>query len=143
MLNEIIRGTLLKGFAITPPIFTDTEYAARFQISTDILYELQADILRSVPQHLGKFPEPKVSSDTRTSISGNNHEGDYTDARMSGGAFLIWPLWFAGGMDITTEEVRQFVIRNLQSVGNYMGIQQANVLANAVRANTKLKWQGI
>jgi hypothetical protein len=143
MLNEIIRGTLLKGFASKPPIFTGTEYTAQFQISTDILYDLQADILHSVPQHLGKFSKPNVRSDTSTLVSRNIGGGDFTNGHMSGGTFLIWPLWFAGVMDIATEEVKEFVIMTLKSVGDYMGIRLANVLANSVKANSDIKLQDI
>jgi hypothetical protein len=143
MLNEIIRGTLLKGFASKPPIFTGTEYTAQFQISTDILYELQADILHSVPQHLGKFPKPSMRSNTSTLVSINVGGSDFTKGRMSGGTFLIWPLWFAGVMDIATEEVRQFVIMSLKSVGDYMGIRLANVLAESVKANSDIKLKDI
>jgi hypothetical protein len=143
MLNEIIRGTLLKGFASKPPIFTGTEYTAQFQISTDILYELQADILHSVPQHLGKFPKPSMRSNTSTLVSINVGGSDFTKGRMSGGTFLIWPLWFAGVMDIAAEEVRQFVIMTLKSVGDYMGIRLANVLAESVKANSDIKLKDI
>ena len=143
MLNEIVRGTLLKGFASKPPIFTGTEYTAQFQISTDILYELQADILHSVPQHLGKFPKPSMRSNTSTLVSINVGGSDFTKGRMSGGTFLIWPLWFAGVMDIATEEVRQFVIMTLKSVGDYMGIRLANVLAESVKANSDIKLKDI
>jgi hypothetical protein len=62
---------------------------------------------------------------------------------MSGGTFLIWPLWFAGVMDVATEEVRQFVIMNLRSVGDYMGIRLANVLAEIVNANSDIKLKDI
>jgi len=143
MLNEIIRNTLLKGFASKPPIFTGTEYTAQFQISTDILYELQADILHSVPQHLGKFPKPSMRSNTSTLVSINVGGSDFTNGRVSGGTFLIWPLWFAGVMDIATEEVRQFVIMTLKSVGDYMGIRLANVLAESVKANSDIKLKDI
>jgi hypothetical protein len=142
MLNEIIRNTLLKGFASKPPIFTGTEYTAQFQISTDILYEMQADILHSVPQHLGKFPKPSMRSDTSTLVSRNIVGGDFT-SRMSGGTFLIWPLWFAGVLDIATEEVKQFVIMTLKSVGDSMGIRLANVLADSAKANSDIKLQDI
>jgi hypothetical protein len=143
MLNEIIRNTLLKGFASKPPIFTGTEYTAQFQISTDVLYELQADILHSVPQHLGKFPKPSMRSDTSTSLSKTIGRGGFTNGRMSGGTFLIWPLWFAGVMDVATEEVRQFVVTNLKSVGDYLGIRLANVLADSVKVNSDIKLKDI
>jgi len=53
LLNVRIRDALLKGFSSKPPVFNQSEHAAQFQISTDLLYKLQADILASIPQHLG------------------------------------------------------------------------------------------
>ena len=53
LLHERIRDTLLQGFAARPPKFTTAEYTQQFQLSTDICYQLQADIMASVPQHLG------------------------------------------------------------------------------------------
>jgi hypothetical protein len=84
-----------------------------------------------------------MRSETSTLVSRNIGGGGFTDGRMSGGTFLIWPLWFAGGMDVATEEVRQFVIMTLKSVGDYMGIRLANVLANSVKGNSDIKFQDI
>jgi hypothetical protein len=56
MLNEAIRDALLQGFSMKPPIFNSIEHTAQFQISTDVLFQLQADILASVPQHVGFTP---------------------------------------------------------------------------------------
>jgi hypothetical protein len=42
----------------------------------------------------------------------------------------------AGLLDIATEEIRQFVIRNLRSVGRTMGINQARVLADILESKS-------
>jgi hypothetical protein len=125
LLNELIRDTLLAGFSAKPPVFSSTEYTAQFQISTDTMYEMQADILCTVPQHIGYFPEGKTTFQTLSEIN----QTMLPTIKMSGGQFLIWPLWTAGILDIATEEVREFVIRNLNSIGRTMGIKQAHALA--------------
>lgn len=137
MLNEMIRGILLKGFSCKPPVFTEPEHAAQYQISTNVLYELQADILATVPQHLG-YVSPKTNSELFSSTDGSlvrsSNSEQFPTVRLSSPYFLVWPLWFAGMMDVATEEVKTFVVRNLRALANTTGIQQALVLANLVEA---------
>jgi hypothetical protein len=127
LLNEMIRDVLLEGFALKPPVFSGSEYTAQFQISTDTLYEMQADILCSVPHHMGVFPERDTSQSLMQRAGG-------AYGRMSGGWFILWPLWLAGVMDIATEEVREYCLWGLRNVGNSMGIKQALVLAELLKA---------
>ncbi|TVY47742.1 hypothetical protein LOCC1_G002741 [Lachnellula occidentalis] len=47
MLNEQVRNTLLAGFSSKPPYFTEPQYTAQFQISTELLYQIEDDILRT------------------------------------------------------------------------------------------------
>jgi len=131
LLNETIRDVLLEGFALKPPVFSGSEHTAQFQISTDTLYELQADILYSVPQHMGIFPERGESGSLIQQVGG-------VYGRMSGGWFLLWPLWLAGVMDISTEEVRDYALLNLGNIGDVMGIKQAYVLAELLRAKQEV-----
>lgn len=150
LLNENIRDTLLKGFSSKPPLFNQPEHTAQFQISTDLLYELQADILATIPQHLGFVSrstplfQSKASLDNDLSLSKffwtkfKDYPDDIQSMRMSGGYFLVWPLWFAGVMDIATEPIRQFVIKNLKSIGLNMGIQQALMLAATIESRTEI-----
>ena len=53
LVHEQIRNTLLEGFAAKPPKFKLPEHTMQYQRSTDTCYELGAQILYSVPQHLG------------------------------------------------------------------------------------------
>jgi hypothetical protein len=150
LLNEQIRDALLKGFSSKPPLFNQPEHTAQFQISTDLLYQLQADILATVPQHLGFLSEsnplPRSNESPKNNLSVSKsiwkNFGDLPDVfqpmRMSGGYFLLWPLWLAGILDITTEPVRQFVIKNLQSIGRDMGIQQALLLVASIESRTEI-----
>jgi hypothetical protein len=132
LLNEMIRNTLLDGFSKSPPVFSASEYSAQFQISTDTMYEMQADILCTVPQHIGYFPKGETYFQTLAEVD----QSMLPSIKMAAGYFLVWPLWLAGILDIATEEVRQFVKTNLDSIGTTMGIKQAHVLANILIAKT-------
>ena len=142
MLNETIRSTLVEGLSASPPRFTLPEYKMQFQLSTDVIYEMQADILATVPQHLGcvsspgDFIEPSNGSELLIRMPWktfrNSSNDDFPMIRMSGPHFMLWPLWFAGIMDIATKEVRQFVVRNLKEMGRRFGIRQAEVLAAVI-----------
>ncbi|KAH7336400.1 hypothetical protein BKA65DRAFT_33436 [Rhexocercosporidium sp. MPI-PUGE-AT-0058] len=143
MLNETMRTVLLDGFSARPPVFTETQHTAQFQISTDVMYTLQADILYSVPQHLNIFPEPAGSRDHGiASVRLHKVMEEFAGVRMSGGAFLIWPLWFVGVVDMATEEMKGFVVRNLNNIAVTMGIQQAAVLARIVEEQIEInEWK--
>lgn len=77
LLHEQIRDTLLKGFSARPPVFTKAEHTIQFQKSTDICATLQADILGSVPQHLGYVGHDNIRDESYPAIWGDciiNHE---------------------------------------------------------------------
>lgn len=138
MANEMIRNILLKGFASLPPVFSQPEHTAQFQISTDTLYQLQADVLHSIVQHVGYFPKPTEKFQHKSVASKklfDLHE-ELADVRMSGGSFLLWPLYLVGMMDFSDVTVREFVIKNLNAIGDRMGINQAHVLADIVKTQT-------
>lgn len=136
ILHEFIREVLLKGFSAQPPLFTKPEHTAQLQLSTDTLYEMQADILASIPQHLGVTPRPRPTSPSEaeaprcldrtlavfpwTNFSEHNDE-TFPLVRASGPYFLMWPLWFAGALGISTKEVKLFVAKNLKAIGETMG----------------------
>jgi hypothetical protein len=142
LLHELIRETLLLGFCSKPPTFNTTEHTAQFQISTDTMYAMQSDILCTVPQHIGQFPTGKTAFESlddelvhpvRTPpFTYPPGQGPITT--MSGGSMLLWPLCIAALLDIASEEVREFVISNLNNVGRTMGIMRAHVLAEIIRA---------
>ncbi|KAL3418076.1 hypothetical protein PVAG01_09791 [Phlyctema vagabunda] len=167
LLNEKMREILLDGFRAVPPQFTSLEHTAQFQLSTDTIYILQAEILASVPQHLGYIStveKPRLAFDPTRSINPpsiekafstlqhvwsagneetssrqNNNPHSLPAIRASAGIFLMWPLWFAGIIDVATEEVRDFVIRNLKLIGTKMGVQQANMLADLVKGRQEIE----
>ena len=55
----------------------------------------------------------------------------------SAGYTLLWPLWFAGFMDLTTKNVQAYCIKHLEKIGQNMGIQQAFILAKLVETKTE------
>ena len=57
---------------------------------------------------------------------------DVPTVRASGGYNLLWPLWFAGAMDLATEEIRAYSMKSLKRIGNDMGIRQALMLAKII-----------
>jgi hypothetical protein len=168
LLNEQIREILLQGFSSKPPLFLGPEYTAQLQISTDVLYELATGILSSVPQHLGYVSKRTPQTPTSNSATPTSSEqpsskflwaafDEYSPAlpwmhldptakpmiRASGGYFLLWPLYLVGCMDITTDPVRRWVIRILETIGRSMGIQQALVLATLMERQEEIKvWRG-
>ena len=145
MLHENIRDALLKLHPSSPSSFTDEHYTTQYQASTNILYQLQSDIIASVPQHLGYSASKSLSSGIpahtfpwshfNTRAVNPFHSLDSPSAgppmiRVFGGYSLPWALYVAGAVDIATEPVRQWVIGTLKGIGRSMGIQQAMVLAD-------------
>jgi hypothetical protein len=138
----------------------------QFQISTDVIYQLQADILATVPQHIGYVTKSRPSSSLRSSPANaafavhndpsisSTHWSHYVDSppscsedesaqlpvlRASGGYFLIWPLYLAGSMGLATEETRRWAIKALESVGRSMGIQQALTLVRIMQMREQIE----
>ncbi|TEY53010.1 hypothetical protein BOTCAL_0252g00080 [Botryotinia calthae] len=132
LLNETIREVLLKDFTSPVPSLLGSEYAEQFQICTEIVYHLQAEILASVPQHMGyvsrKSAHPHLWSDFEKDGLGT----DFPTIRFSGGYFLIWPLFLVGNLRLSTPEARAFCVKNLRHVGTHMGIEHANLLDSIV-----------
>ena len=145
MLQEIIRDTLLKHHSSTLSSSADEQYAAQYQASTDTLYQLQSDIIASVPQHLGYAPGRSTSGgasghsfpwshfNSRVVSSVHSPKSDSAGPptiRAFGGYALPWALYLAGAVDVATEPIKKWVVETLQRIGRSMGIQQAIVLAD-------------
>jgi hypothetical protein len=156
-LHEIIRKTLLKGFACHPPVFFDMEHTAQFQISTDTLLQLQRDVLASIPQHLGltiidntkakeELPLGQNSfaprfpwSNFQSSVYNPNPTSSPLPnglplIRSFGGYVLPWLLYVVGRLSITTPMIQQKILKTLRLIGHLMGIQQAFILADEMES---------
>ncbi|KAH4855097.1 hypothetical protein HBI16_156500 [Parastagonospora nodorum] len=68
-LHDIIRNCILAGFATSPPILTGVRYAQLLTNSTQILEQLQADIIASMPQFLHDTPMTPPCGSTPTYVT--------------------------------------------------------------------------
>ncbi|KAA8575713.1 hypothetical protein EYC84_004826 [Monilinia fructicola] len=138
LLNETVREVLLKDFSSPTPCLLGPEYAERFQICTETMYQMQAEILASVPQHVGYPAKSPTPSQPWTSYKTDGLGAEFPTIRFSGGYFLIWPLYVAGSMRISTPEVREFCVKNLRYIGTHMGMEHANLLASIMQQKTPI-----
>lgn len=150
LLQQNIRDALLKLSSPKSSYFTDEPYAAQYQASTDILYQLQSDIIASVPQHLGfatttsslsngepAFTFPWSHFKTRAVIPFHSltpNPAAPPMIRVFGGYSLPWALYVVGDNDVATVPVRKWVMGTLKRIGRSMGIAQAMVLADNLKA---------
>ncbi len=145
MLHEIIRDTLPKLHSTKPSFPTNEQYTTQYQTSTDILLQMQSEIIASVPQHLGYastktksglasdhfFPwshfNSRIASQYRSLKS---KSAGPPMIRLFGGYTLPWTVYLAGAVDVANEPVQKWAVGTLQRIGRTMGIQQALVLAD-------------
>ncbi|KAF1952857.1 hypothetical protein CC80DRAFT_537909 [Byssothecium circinans] len=212
-LHDIIRNSLVAGFSTSPPVFTGMECIRLLETSTEILYEMQSDIIASIPQYLHDTPKspvgysgndklnqfttpipPQISSPpqpssqlhpsnpnqnlspfspipllpasastspsapspsctpklltanfhsieppSRTSLRSPAQPKDKLPIiRVSGGYSSIWALFIAGSTPVASPESQEFILKTLERVSGEFGINQARVMAGALR----LKMQG-
>ena len=145
MLQEMIRDAIEKLRSYTSSHSMDDQYTAQYQKSTRILYQLQSEIIASVPQHLGYLSKKSNSSAApshnflwshfkyRASNpfhSFNTTPNDSPMIRAMGGYPLPWALYLVGAVDIATRPVQDWVICTLHEIGRSMGVQQAVALAD-------------
>lgn len=151
LLHENIRKVLMAGFVARPPVFDKPEHTLQFHDSTCILYQLQGDILASVPQHLGFISQPgsrdsnpfsnvQDASPMPWSHFKERSVEQFPTVRAAGPTFLLWSLWLAGGMDIASQQAQDFVVKKLKFICQSMGFQQALVLARAIETKSQLNF---
>jgi hypothetical protein len=122
LIHQIIRDALSAGVTSFPPVFTNEYYITQYNLVSKTLLSVQEDILSSVPQHIGVGEPPRSIANAKESYM----------VPISGGMFLMWPLWLAGIPDGTALPIRNFVSRTLHSIGDNQGIQQAHVFAGII-----------
>ena len=145
MLQEMIRDAIEKLRSCTLSRSMDDQYTAQYHTSTRILYQLQSEIIASVPQHLGYVSKKSNSSAApshnflwshfkyRASNpfhSFNKTPNESPMIRAMGGYPLPWAIYLVGAVDIATRPVQDWVIRILHEIGRSMGVQQAVALAD-------------
>ena len=165
MLNEMIRNVLLTNFFSDPTQISSQDHVAQYERSTRVLYQMQSDILASVPQHLGypsilspwTFARLSATNDWATNkflwsglnfhrhgnVQGLQPTSAYLPViRLSGCHLLIWPLYLAAVTDITTDRDRCWVIDVLRTTGRSLGIKQAMALVRAIKNKANIGvWQ--
>jgi hypothetical protein len=114
LIHEIVRDQLLAASSAITPIFTEEDAKEQNRQSVLAMLTMQADILASVPQH------------TLSSLIDNPS----SLVEGSRGYFILWPLYMAGVMDLTTQPIKTWVIGRLRAIAVQVGIQQATVLAD-------------
>lgn len=113
LLHELIRDQLLAASTANTVLFTDDENAIQLDSSIEIMLEMQADILASVPHHT-------------PSLLNQSSSGLLDGSRSY---FVLWPLFLVGTMDLTTEPIRRWAAARLRDIGETVGIRQAIVIS--------------
>jgi hypothetical protein len=105
---------------------TTPEYATAARLCS----ELVADIIASVPFHLGWRLNPRGDL-TPGDFSGFVYGMDnITSPKALGGFFCMWPLFCVSCMDYTSDSQRQWIQGRLHWITDTMGLNQARVLGS-------------
>jgi hypothetical protein len=141
-LFKIVRENLTRGWIQSdPPVFTQEEYNSIKALAEDTSRATAAAIIASVPQITGMIPFPDLTTAKRRA-SDPAHSlryticapGTYIDtSHTTHMLHLIWPLYAAGGLELITAEMRQWIIEMLHHVALRIGNRQAVVLADELK----------
>ncbi|KAF2474639.1 uncharacterized protein BDR25DRAFT_167916, partial [Lindgomyces ingoldianus] len=148
-LHKLIREQLLKSLDQAPTFFDTHETGAQILISEQVMRTAAMGICATVPQVTGQIPFP-VPSATTAVYADSAKSSDLFDiedprfkihppgtflnpSRPTGMAYLIWPLYAAGVMDLCSEGMRDWVIDRLFYLGLKIGTRQAVVFAEELR----------
>ena len=130
--------------------------------SKQTLFEMQENILSSVPQSLGYTPtNGKAASSGKVDGSYNEHEKHTFPwlnfgntiydlsaptkssalpwVRVWGGYTILWPLYAAGSMETASEASRQWSIKALRRYAQQTGARQGTLFANALEDGRDLR----
>ena len=163
LLNQMILKVLRAGHAHLPPLSSSPDCAKLSQRSTEILYQMQSDIIASVPQHIGYSPKSHgmplsfcngLSTQEGTWSHFDNGRHDVTPLnqttsaslpliRLFGGYLLPWPLYMVGIMGVSSQPVQKWAIKTLRMVGQTMGVEQAMILAEKLEKRPILQGNSI
>lgn len=123
MLHETIRDQLLSASTAMTPIFPIAQMILQGQSSVNIMLEMQAQIMASIPHEV-------------LSSSVDAAPGIWATHKYY---FILWPLYVVGGMDLTTEPIRAWAVARLRDVGERAGIRQALLIANFLENKTWIR----
>jgi hypothetical protein len=119
LLNYIIHEQLIVASIALMPMFTDEEIKSLNDQCEKAMLQMQADILASIPQ--------------TTRLERRFNPVSLIDS--SKGYFILWPLYLAGSMHMSTPETKAWVINRIKIVADDVGIEQARVLADVMEHN--------
>lgn len=143
-LLKIIRENLTKGWTHDPPLFSKEEYESIKTMAEETTLTTAAAVVASVPQITGMIPFPDLNTATRRASDPNvgilssvyklRPLGTFINVAQSTHiVHLIWPLYAAGGLDLMSYEMRNWVIEILYYVALRIGNRQAVVLADELK----------
>lgn len=118
LLGEQVRNQLLASAGALTPLYTEEEFNALEAQAVSVILQMQADVLASIPFQ----PRSSWAGDQVPDMLGGMHN-----------AFILWPLYLIGAMDLTTTELRLWVAARLQMICDMAGIGQAGLLAGYIR----------
>ena len=138
MLHETIRDQLLASASAMNPVYMPDEADALESSSVSVCNEMARDVMRSVPQEDPTQDPTQDPNQPKTVLAGTHH------------AYIIWPLYLVGGMDVASERVKEWVVRRLKIMSEAEGIRQAEVLAGYLETKADfwprkadlIPWQG-
>ena len=120
MLHETIRDQLLSSASANNLVFTPAESDVQDTSSVSICIELGKGVMRSVPR-------PRSSTnpgEPKAALAGTHH------------AYILWPLYLVGYMDVASERVKEWVVNRLKIMSEEEGIKQAGVVATNLEQRT-------
>lgn len=123
MLHETIRDQLLAATTAITPIFPITKMIAQGESSVNIMFEMQAQILASIPHDL-----PAMDLEVAPALWAGSRS-----------YFVLWPLYVVGAMDLTTGAIRNWAVARLRGIGETAGIRQALLVADYLESGTFIR----
>ncbi|KAF9692254.1 hypothetical protein EKO04_009373 [Ascochyta lentis] len=154
-LYRTMREQLCKGHTCNPSLFPRNEIAPRIAAAEKVIRTTTAAICASAPQLTGMIAFPHCPAPTPDASFADSlpdvpalvdplfkphPPGTFLDpACPTGMHHLIWPLYAAGMSELSSNEMRGWVIEMLHFVALRIGTRQAVVLADGVKEVLELR----
>ncbi|KAI6248005.1 hypothetical protein HI914_03605 [Erysiphe necator] len=124
MINQMIYDVLNRLIKE----YNHPRYTCQVTKVSHTLFDLQHDILYSVPQFIGVFSSQNVRE-----ISYNERG---FRVPMSGTWYLCRPLWLAALLHNSTQEIKDFAVYNLRNISKIGGIREGDSLADSIESSS-------
>lgn len=152
-LYRVIREQLRKGRASQPPLFTRAEVTPQIEAAEQVIRTTTAAICASAPQLTGMIdfprwaapkadasfagPQPTVPSPDDASFTIHPPGTFLHPSRPTGMHHLVWPLYAAGMSDLSSGDLKRWIINMLYFIALRIGTRQAVVLAESLKETQK------